>query len=319
MDRVGRFETRYSSLGHPYSVWEPGVPRVNDDILDCVIYLYPSVADADVGRHIGGSGFLVGIPAKTVPGNFIYAVTNRHVIEGGSACIRLNTMTGAKDTRDYDERHWTFHPDGDDLAVCTMPAMEASIYKYRHVPSEILLTKERATELNIGPGDDVNVVGRFINHEGRQRNLPTMRFGNIAQMPWEPIQQIRVSGEPFDQESWLVEARSIGGYSGSPVFVEINPLWDRLNGYKMERGWRYLLGVDWGHINSWEPVRTPNDPHPIFRVRGNTGMMAVVPSWKLIDLLNLPALVERRAKDEELVKAKMGEAAASMDGIPKQS
>jgi hypothetical protein len=50
-------------------------------------------------------------------------------------------------------------------------------------------------------------------HEGRQKNSPTARFGNIAQMPNEPVIIKR-----FEQECFLVEARSIGGYSGSPVF-----------------------------------------------------------------------------------------------------
>ena len=62
------------------------------------------------------------------------------------------------------------------------------------------------------------VVGQLVNSQGKVRNIPSTRFGNIAQMPYEPIEQDRVFGK-FQQESFLVEARSIIGFSGSPIFL----------------------------------------------------------------------------------------------------
>jgi len=53
-------------------------------------------------------------------------------------------------------------------------------------------------------------MGRFVNAEGRLRNVPTLRFGTIAQIPIE-----KVDG----QVSFLVEARSIPGFSGTPVVI----------------------------------------------------------------------------------------------------
>jgi hypothetical protein len=61
--------------------------------------------------------------------------------------------------------------------------------------------------LDIGIGDEAFVVGRFINHEGKQRNTPTARTGIISQMPIEPI---HIRG--IDQECFLIEARSFGGF-----------------------------------------------------------------------------------------------------------
>ena len=144
-------------------------------------------------------------------------------------------------------------------------------------------------------------------------------------MPLEPVKQ--ESG--FEQESFLVESRSIGGYSGSPVFVQIQVLSDRegvpdwlppllpplVPGQRPNFGeiqkvfsteWGslkshgpWLLGVDWGHINDWEPVRGPSgdsvNPDPrIMQVRMNTGIMAVVPAWKLIEMLDEGPLAEQR-------------------------
>lgn len=82
----------------------------------------------------------------------------------------------------------------------------------------MLLKRHEIDAFRVGPGDDVFVVGRFINSQGKLRNIPSVRFGNIAQMPLKPIEQGRVFGE-FQQESFLVEARSISGFSGSPVFL----------------------------------------------------------------------------------------------------
>lgn len=69
----------------------------------------------------------------------------------------------------------------------------------------------------IGPGDDVARLGRFITHDGRQRNKPLARFGNIAMM--------HDNAEPIEiapgrhQVGLLVECRSLSAFSGSPVFV----------------------------------------------------------------------------------------------------
>jgi hypothetical protein len=46
------------------------------------------------------------------------------------------------------------------------------------------------------------MVGRFINHEGKQRNLPALRYGNIAMMPLEPIIQQETG---ITQESFFVK------------------------------------------------------------------------------------------------------------------
>jgi hypothetical protein len=203
-----------------------------------------------------------------------------------------------------DERAWVRHPAGDDLAVCQI-LFDPKIYKFHYVNRGSFLDKETISQFNIGPGDDAFVVGRFINHEGKQRNNPTVRFGCVAQMPLEPIRQ----DTGFDQESFLVEIRSIGGYSGSPVFTHI-PRYNS-GAYRINTNWEYgpwLLGVDWGHIHNWEPVRDaagrPVDPSgPPWRtqVRMNTGMMAVVPAWKLAELLDDGPVAENRRIEADKV------------------
>jgi hypothetical protein len=298
------------------------VPRIRDEYLDCVVYLYPTETEAEDGACAGGSGFLVGVPSVGLRQNFwfLYAVTNKHVIEK-STVIRMNTRDGKTTIMPTSRQNWISHPNGDDLAVCVISFVPMSI-KFNHVQSDSFLTKDIARQFNIGPGDDAFMVGRFVNHEGKQSNLPTVRFGNVAQMPYEPV---KVGGT--EQESFLGEVRSIGGYSGSPIFVSIPPYSERAGvedwypptvfvkgkpppnfdfGFLRSHG-PWLLGVDYAYIINWTPVCrdngepvNPGNPAAM-QVAANTGMAAVVPAWKLADLLDSGPLAEHRRDIERQV------------------
>jgi hypothetical protein len=234
----------------------------------------------------------------------MYAVTNRHVIESGNSTLRLNTSDGKMNILDLEERYWAFHPAGDDLAIYALPAIDPSRHKYKSLGIEDhFVSNDVVQTYNIGPGDDVFVVGRFINQDGKQKNIPSVRFGNIAQMPLEPIMVSRASGD-FAQESFIVEAKSIGGYSGSPVFVGMNPLLLRPERAGLTSNRALLLGVCWGYINDWSPVcdTSGNLLASGAKVRSNTGMMAVVPAWKLKELIMSPKVVAHRKEREEATR-----------------
>jgi hypothetical protein len=207
------------------------------------------------------------------------------------------------------------HPDGTDLAVYPL-AVDQTTDDIQFISTKHFASKEFIEALDIGPGDEVFVVGRFINHEGRQKNLPSARFGHIAQMANEPIVY---RGQK--QESFIIEARSIGGYSGSPVFVYIEPK-GLLAGRKVDMtkpppkndgGFGpWLLGIDWCHLLDWTPVcdsvgrplNGKTDGPYDQQVKMNTGMMGVIPSWKLTEILELPHTKKfiARAEDETIKK-----------------
>jgi hypothetical protein len=304
MGEPAKAEIRYSSGGTPFQAWEPPVPRIPDEYLDCSIYLYGSEADAYAGVRSGGSGFLLGFDSERIPGmQNVFAVTNAHVIEGGSYTVRLNKNDGSLDVRDFDERHWIVPKSNDDIAICLMSSVDAQIHKYKCVPHRMLATREKVAEFAIGPGDETIAIGRFVNADGIQRNLPTVRFGNIAQMPGEPIRQDRqISGlsKPFEQESYLVEAKSISGFSGSPVFVTMSPFGSRPKEARHSSE-THLLGVSWGYVLNWESVRAKDGSlsRSGEKVRVNTGMMGVVPAWHLHDLLMRPDIAAMRKASED--------------------
>lgn len=288
--------------------------RIHNQFLECSIYLYPSKDAADKGERAGGSGCLVSIKASVEGYSHAYAVTNSHVIrEGNSPVIRLNTITDEKAILEFEYTDWIHHPDGDDVAVCPID-FPANHYSIRFIDRDkYFVTPTRIRYFDIGVGDATFMVGRFISHEGKQRNTPSVRFGNIAMMAEEPLRHPR----GHMQESFLVETRSIGGFSGSPVFVYIPNYENRFE--EEPKGVVRLLGIDWGHLpfQSFDPyhpfdkvVDARGTPHPDgWRVASNTGMAAVVPAWKLDELLNTPDLVRQRKQDDEelLEKVRTGE------------
>lgn len=276
------------------------MPRIDDALLDSVVYFYESVEDARQGRKSGGCGFLVGVP---VEGNdnkmFPFVVTNSHVIkEGKSTVIRLKKKTGESHVQETDISGWTHHPNGDDVAASHIALTDelAADFRFHWISSAKFVTREVIEEYNIGPGDEIFMVGRFIQHDGKQTNLPVVRFGYLSMLPNQPILHPR----GLLQESFLVEMFSIGGFSGSPVFVYFRPFSIRpgpgkppvttvqTNTQIREHNiGPLLLGINWGHINNALPVIDSSgkrlDP-PQF-VHSNTMMAGVVPAWKIWELL----------------------------------
>src|ERR1700730_14309143 len=109
---------RFTSDGTPFEVWEKTMPRIFDEILDSVIYLYHTEEDANAGTQAGASGFLTAIP---MPGDtttaWIYAVSNRHVCDEAPV-IRVNKVDGTVNVYPFRPDDWVKHPDGrTDLAV----------------------------------------------------------------------------------------------------------------------------------------------------------------------------------------------------------
>lgn len=316
----GGYELRYSVRGQPFYVWKKPVPRISDMILDCVAYIYPSVNHAQAGEKWGGSGFLVGVPSEVHEDwNYVYCVTNRHVVQPmQSPVVRLNTEDGSNDLIELTPDDWIYHQDGDDLAACPIAFKDPKYYKYSMLHPTMFITKEIIEQQHIGPGDEVYMVGRFVTHQGQQQNTPVARFGNISMADTQLIR----NEWGLLQESFLIETRSLSGFSGSPVFLFISPLDVAPAEYGEREPRTWLLGVDWGHMRSFEPVlKKHDDPHrhdlvPVnqeWMVPSNSGQAQVVPAWKLQELLDQEDMrMARRQEDEQTGRWKK-ESSATFD------
>jgi len=83
-----------------------------------------------------------------------------------------------------------------------------------HIPIGLFADEKTIAHHKLGVGDEVFATGLFTEVTETTRNIPIVRTGTVAMIPGEKI--------PFGKnliEAYLVELRSIGGLSGSPVFV----------------------------------------------------------------------------------------------------
>jgi hypothetical protein len=295
------------------------VPRIDDRFLDCSVYLYPTEDAARRGERIGGSGFLVAVPGsddgwlleRPCPRegiHHLYVVSNRHLLRGPDhdfrpkPVVRLNTRDGGFAVIDATLGDWVCSDDHD-LAVLPIPYREH--HRFLSVSTDSFLTRQTAARHDVGIGDEVFMVGRFVSHDGKQRNLPSVRFGHISMMPSASERGRHPSNLSGEQEGFLVEVHSVSGYSGSPVFVRPFPapklpVWSSTNtavsevriypeglaASPLQRG-PWLLGVEWGYVHNHD------------QRQNNTGMSGVVPAWFLRDLLDTDRLRALRRTEQE--------------------
>ncbi len=286
-----------------------GVPRIADDVTEGAFYLYPDRPTAEAGAEMGGTGFFVSraweSPALAGRG-VLYAVSNYHVVEkSGASVIRAMKADGSPDIIELMPDDWERHPTADLMAVCLHGKVQRTTHKAKWVEFERgLLTKEKVQRYNVGIGDDVCMVGRFIGHDGKKVNRPSLRFGNIS---------VDVAGifNPETgrvEESYAVEMRSKPGYSGSPVFVLGTPefMHEKAN---QKRRFFQLLGVEWGHIYEAQPTRNKDGSAAGQHTLQPTGMNGVVPAWFLEELLGTGKLQTEFEAAEQAMLSQLGRAA----------
>jgi len=289
--------------------WRRVLPKIEDRLLDSVVYLYPNEGAAKDGVKIGGSGFLVGVLSREQQFVHLYVVTNRHVVEDdamgrSSRVVRLTSREEPTVIRSAPGSEWVLSEE-DDLAVWYFGTQVWGGDNYACVPFDSLVQERARGDYFVGA--ECVMLGRFITKDGKQRNLPTARFGNISMLPLEPY----VDAKGASSHAFLVETRSQAGYSGSPVFVyrrtghvevPIRPFEAYRQGTRMVPAplmemWNFqLLGIDRSHLanvttvrEQFENGRLSNEPHPKLPDAGvelGSGMLVVVPAWKLAELIN---------------------------------
>jgi hypothetical protein len=281
--------------------------KIPDELRKCVAFL--GVRPLEGGPiKLRGTAFLVGIPG-VVPGvAMTYLVTARHVaqrLEGREFFIRVNTIIGGSlFTHAAATERWWYHPTDASVDVAVIPCSPSLVEAdFRYLPLNYFCTVDNMRERNltIGVGDEVYIVGLFVRHSGNLRNIPIVRTGNIAAMPEEPVR----SKDFGDMEAYLIEARSIGGLSGSPVFV--NSSFDGNGAYRIGSHALSLLGLVHGH---WDVPDDPNRDEVEIDIDGtgrlHAGIAVAVPASKILEVLNHPELIAIRDEYERSVKVENG-------------
>lgn len=295
------------------------MPLVDPGFLKSVVWVYPDEASAQVGGAAGGTGFLVGVPLGELPLTrlaSIYVVTCRHVIidrERGKPYPNPAIVVRRRDRKVVPivipQDQWHFHDEHDDLAVGDWDNLSNVEHDFTVASSLDLIEESAPTTI----GTEAFYMGRFQPTE--DVTLTTARFGNLSTA--EPV-LVPNKELGIDQLSFLVESRTRTGYSGSPVaaFMKAPLIVNANAGPGPEPGTQTLsgnvilvdgplkiLGMVWG---LWEEtltwtVRFPGGSD----LKGeavtdlNSGMVGVVPAWRIMQVLNLPELAAARRMAEE--------------------
>jgi hypothetical protein len=241
---------------------------------------------------------------------YLHMVTAEHVITAlfdkqsrgvpgfEEIVLRFNSTDGGTVELPTRRHEWRFHPDTankTDVAVapCSPPIGTDTL----HVPAHMIATAEIIKDRMIGVGDGISIIGLFRAHSGQGKNIPIVRTGNIASMTDEPV-YTKYAGYI---EGILIEARSISGLSGSPVWVHIPPADGnkRLLELTSTPERLFLLGLMHGHYDVQNMTDDVADeavgdvgqglPQSI-----NTGIGVVIPASKIVETINHPDLVAMR-------------------------
>jgi hypothetical protein len=191
---------------------------------------------------------------------WIYIVTAEHVIsglltKGHDIWLRINTKSGPPVEIECNSTDWWFHPDSQSTAtdVAIAPLSIDGDTEISPIPifgpRSVAATSVVIDKTRIGVGDEVAITGLFRSHHGQNRNVPITRIGNLAMMNEEPVKTTYCGYI----DAYLVEARSIGGLSGSPVFAHL-PAIRTIDGKthlqpEQKAFQLYLLGLVHGHFD----------------------------------------------------------------------
>ena len=267
--------------------------RVPDEVLQGVTFV--CYRDGSGTISLAGTGFIVGKEVGRegeTDAVFLYTITAKHVLDGirkktvdDKVYLRLNTIDNGARLFRTDIDNWLSHPEDSVDAVAAHTQLPLDDLDTLYIPNDTLATQQVINEKNIGVGDEVFITGLFIHHFGEERNQPIIRIGNISMLDGEPV-----TVEGFgSMDAYLIESRSLGGLSGSPVFVHLPPLKPTVSVGKF-----YLIGLVHGH---WDiPISLVDNFVKDQKTENavNVGIAIVVPAIKILEIINQSAFREIR-------------------------
>jgi hypothetical protein len=197
--------------------------RISDDLRKSVVFFgYPDTRPGRGGIDCIGTGFLLRYAGIG------YLVTAKHLSHGlGSDpfLIRVNKCDGSSVNLRADQIPWLEHPDPSvDVSAIPMHLGTGSPFDAIYINGDAMMANaEQLKAENVGVGTETYTVGLFRLLSGERRNMPVCHFGEVALMPSDekiPVADwTDVDGKRrIFVDGYLVEAQSLGGLSGSPVF-----------------------------------------------------------------------------------------------------
>lgn len=194
--------------------------------------------------------------------------------------MKNGTATHFKSARE----NWFVDPANASIDVAIIKTQILDEFDHVALSDAMCVTDGILIDREVGLGDEVSIIGLFRHHHGIVKNIPIVRTGNLASML---VQQIvtRIG----EIEAYLIEARSIGGLSGSPVFLNLGTV--RLIRGEIKtstegKAIHHLLGLIHGHFD----VKVAEIDHSsiddgLSMDKVNTGIAIVTPANKIQELI----------------------------------
>src|SRR2546422_1429093 len=250
--------------------------------LDTTVAIEAVQGDGEAMRYrTVGTGFFIGLDygdrsASSAETYRLFLVTNRHVLAGrDDLLIWVNTKKGAgRGVRlpltGGERRSWAAHPDERvDVAVVLINArvlLEAGMELGYFRPTDIAYVATMK-EHDIGPGEELFVLGFPMGMSGVERNYVIARSGMIARLDDEILASSR---------TFLIDASVFPGNSGGPVVVKPNS--DSLAG-RRPIDQAYLIGMVRSYLPyeeiAYSLLTDPPTPRMVFTE--NSGLADIIP------------------------------------------
>lgn len=260
------------------------MPTIPLELKKCVTFLgYYNHKEA--APKTTGSAFIVGTKATDDPllARGACLVTARHNISQLQSqgvkeiWVRFNFSDGSEWRKTLAE-DWIMGADGlPDVAA--YPADLPSEIQHVALPISMIPKAIEAWPFPVAESDEVWVLGLFHPHAGQSKLLPIVRRGSVSFLADRAEPVSTPVGPMF---AHLIEVRSIGGLSGSPVFSHVS-LMDSLTGKVSPKGPHlFLLGLISGHFGSSEVeslVDSQGQHIPIKTI--NSGIAYVTPAEEI--------------------------------------
>ncbi len=177
-----------------------------------------------------GTAFFLSVTEEDAK-DFVYLVTCRHVVrpfknreqtepDDSSIWIRVNTKRSSPKLYETRRSEWICHEDRF-IDVCVFPC-ELSFWEGEDdvdvgvisASREILSPEKELEQGELRVGDPLFMPSVFIGRVGNRRNIPVLRLASVAALADEPV-----DWGSRRRPAFLIETRSLGGASGSPVFL----------------------------------------------------------------------------------------------------
>ncbi len=303
-------------LGPSYKIPIWGMPgfvvKIEAINQECVVFLgFEDNSPGKGGIDCVGTGFFVTYKEGG------YLVTAKHVakpLEDAPFLLRINKTDGTSENYPVDKVKWYYHTDSN-IDVAVIPCYIGQgrknnrIYEVTYFAESGIVRDSYIDQGYVGIGDQCYTIGLFRFHSGKERNLPVVHTGNIALLPSEEKIPVIDWDDPTEQsiryiEAYLVQTPSLPGLSGSPVLVRLTidiPI-EVPKDCILKEGEYIRTRLSTTHVKllgiwhgAWK--RPPSELWGIGQnVTVPVGMGIVTPAEKIIEVLEMDELVEKRKK-----------------------